>query len=159
MFLPACDPTTSCQKKHIRKTYTHILVVLRGSHYLRSADSLRPWMYVFLCVFATGAMLHLCTRPVEPSTPLSLSRASGKPELSIKLASYREQWSCGVCLGQCVHINLSSKRPTPTAMLRSYDAPLPDKSFLGKKWLLVTFHCRSETVLIGCLRHQIINIR
>lgn len=105
---------------------------------------------VYVCVCATRAMLHLCTRPVQPSTPLSLTQASGRPELSINLASYREQWSCGVCLGQRVHINLSSKRPTRTAMLVVVLFSFSPKTrFLGGKKLAVCYVLLSAKIWIN----------
>lgn len=142
------EPITSFQKKHVRDTCTHILVLLLpGSHYLLSADSLRSWMYVFLCAFATRAMLHLCTRPFQPPRspppPVLLSQASSRPELSIKLASYREQWSCGVCLGQCVHIDLPNNIGQHQTAMLVMMLFFQTKSFLRKKWLLVMFQCYS----------------
>lgn len=85
------------------------------------------------CVCLLPEQCCICAPdPSSPPPPVLLSQASSRPELSIKLASYREQWSCGVCLGQRVHIDLSNKRPAPNGHA-SHDALLPDKKFPEKK--------------------------
>ena len=84
LFLPVCanqEPVPSCQKKHTRNTCTHL--ILRGSRYLLSADSLTSTMYVCVCNQSNAsASVHQACLP--PSPPLSPRPATGQ--------SYPSNW-------------------------------------------------------------------
>ena len=111
---------------------------------------------VFSSVFAARAMLHLCTSlPPAPVSLSSVSQASSRPEPSIKLASYREQWSCGVCLGQHVHINLFNRRPTRTATVLMMLLSLT-KVFMGGKKKVDSFLGACNVSLSQCAVSQMI---
>lgn len=121
LFLPVCanqDPITSCQKQHIRKTYTHILTYSSGA--LTTCEVLiasGPGCMCF-CVRLQPEQCCICTPGLSSPPPPCLSP---RPAVS---QSYPSNWhhtgssrAVASAWGQRVHINLSSKRPTPTAML------------------------------------------